>query len=420
MTAAEGGRRTPPKLPRPTPAPIAESEAIERLGADPPPAAVERFWATVAARTPLLETAAEGKRTVTFLWRDAEAEEVLLFANRITDERDLGASLMRRLPGTDVWHLSYRMRDDWRASYGFVRRMPGEAWPWSAGDQLAIRRGLDRALPDPRNPRECRNRPGVPLSVVELPDAPPQPWLEPPADAVRGEVSEHLLPGGRRLWVYAPPGGLEAGLPVCVLLDGEVWTSTQDAAGTVDALIADGMIRRCALLMPESGGRDRRWRDLDADGEGARWIVEELLPWAAPRFGFSRAPADTVVAGQSLGGYTALRAAVEHPEAVGGALAQSASLWQRELGDVLERSSGGEALRRSRFFVEVGAQEWVLQPPNASFAAALKRTGAEVHYREFNGGHDYACWRGGFADGLIRLFPAEPRETETAPSFCVR
>ncbi|MDR0593103.1 MAG: DUF3327 domain-containing protein, partial [Bifidobacteriaceae bacterium] len=46
---------------------------------------------------------------MTFLWRDAEAEEVLLFVNRLTDERNLADSLMRRVAGTDVWHLSYLM-----------------------------------------------------------------------------------------------------------------------------------------------------------------------------------------------------------------------------------------------------------------------------------------------------------------------
>lgn len=33
----------------------------------------------------------------------------------------------------------------------------------------------------------------------------------------------------------------------------------------------------------------------------------------------------------------------------------------------------------------------------------LLKKGYEIHYSEFNVGHDGACWRGSFADGLIAL-----------------
>ena len=33
----------------------------------------------------------------------------------------------------------------------------------------------------------------------------------------------------------------------------------------------------------------------------------------------------------------------------------------------------------------------------------LEGQGYDVTYREYQGGHDYACWRGGLADGLIAM-----------------
>ncbi|MDT0201050.1 hypothetical protein [Nocardioides sp. AE5] len=85
------------------------------------------------------------------------------------------------------------------------------------------------------------------------------------------------------------------------------------------------------------------------------------------------------------------------PDLVGAAVAQSASLW---------RSWPGEALAAAgpvRARLEVGRQEWVLLEPNRRLAAELTDAEAEVELVEFNGGHDYACWRGGLIDSIAAL-----------------
>lgn len=443
--------RTPPKVRRPEPAPIAQSPALaslrERLdtasGVDRRETLLTEFWEAHPV-TPLVEAVAGSDESiVTFLWRDRPdrpAEQVLLFVNRITDERDLDASLMERLPGTDLWHLSYRMRDDWRASYSFQLRCAGETWPWSESDQVSIRHALDRGLADPRNPLSCPNRAGTRMSVVELQSAPPQPWLAYRPDLpARGRVTRYTGPDQRTVWIYDPPvppptgsprpgdaGDTGAGaadptahpvlsrpraalptpIPVVVLFDGEVWAGQQGIATTLDNLIVSGAIRPCLVVMPDSGGRERRWADLDADGSDSTWVVDRLLPWLRSLAPVSLRPDDIVVAGQSLGGYAALRCALEHPDVVGAVLTQSASLWQREL---YTPASG--LVHRLHAYIEVGRQEWVLREPNRALADAFAAAGADVHYVEYNGGHDYACWRGGIADGLRALIgPPMPRE----------
>ncbi|MFT4221074.1 MAG: DUF3327 domain-containing protein [Microbacterium sp.] len=406
-------RRTPPKIPRPARAPLARSREIEALWAelaalderDLAPSTRRRKAAALAkefwrrhAQSPVIEPApgAAGDWIVTFLWRDAKAEEVILFANRLTDERRIADSRMRHVPGTDIWHLSYRMRGDWRASYGFLPRYPGDAWPWAEGGHRALARALARSRPDPLGRERSRNRAGHELSVVSLPDAPPQPWLASRASvAARGEVAAHAGPDGRTVWVYEPPVPDDAPLPVVIALDGEVWTGPQDLATTVDNLIDDGEIRPALVVMPHSGGPERRWAELGGEGAAAAWIADILLPWVRARWHVSTSPDDVVVAGQSLGGLTALQTALERPDAARCALSQSASLWARDLSPL--RDAHGARLR---VYLEVGAQEWVLREPNERLAAGLAAEGHDVHYVEYNGGHDDACWRGGIADGL--------------------
>ena len=43
---------------------------------------------------------------------------------------------------------------------------------------------------------------------------------------------------------------------------------------------------------------------------------------------------------------------------------------------------------------------------NRHLRDVLRAREYDVAYREFNGGHDYACWRGGLADGLANLLSA--------------
>ncbi|MFC6067085.1 enterochelin esterase domain-containing protein [Streptomyces ochraceiscleroticus] len=75
------------------------------------PALIADFWAEVERRgAPLVEQAAgsPGRYAVTFLWRGHRATcQVLLLADGLTDPGDLTSALLDRLPGTDVWHLTY-------------------------------------------------------------------------------------------------------------------------------------------------------------------------------------------------------------------------------------------------------------------------------------------------------------------------
>ncbi|MFT4294401.1 MAG: DUF3327 domain-containing protein [Micropruina sp.] len=378
-----GAPRTPPKVRRPEPAPRVAT----------PASALAAFRAE--SRSPVVEPDGE-EWIVTFFWRDADADEVLLFVNRLTDERDLDRSLMERVPGTEEWQLSYRMPGDWRASYAMVPKRPGRPAPWrDLAEQASLRAALDRGLPDPLNPQRMRNRVGNPVSVVELPDAPAQAWLA-PRGPLRGELTRHDL-DGRRPWVYRP-AEFTAGGPVLVALDGEMWVGELSLPAQIDNLIADGLIQAPLVLLVPGGDRLRRWAELNGSGGMPDWIADVLLPWAVTGHDAGTDAADRLVAGQSLGGAVALLTAAERPDAVGAFLAQSASLWQEGLAD---RAAAMPATTRG--YLEVGRQEWVLLGPNRELHRRLDASGVRHDYAEFNGGHDYACWRGGIADGLRAL-----------------
>jgi len=144
-----------------------------------------------------------------------------------------------------------------------------------------------------------------------------------------------------------------------------------------------------------------------------------LLPWVRERERFADDPARTVIAGQSMGGLTATYVGLHAPHRFGSVLTQSGSFWWPRGS---EFDVDGRALIREfaaapavpvRFYQEVGLLEWLLLDVNRHMRDVLRAKGYDVNYREYHGGHDWACWRGGIADGLIallgsRLSGAEP------------
>lgn len=366
----------PPKIPRPAPAPRVP---IPQLWRD-----ADALRATAG---PIIES--DGDRCiVTFVHDAPDARAVLLFANRLTDESNLDRSLMEPVGNSGLWVLSLRMEPDWRASYSFLVHAGDGPAPWATPDgHVNLRAVLDRGVPDAVADRVL-NRAGTAMSVVSLPAAPPQRWLGRPFTP---RPREHDV-AGRAVWVHQVGAGTD--LPVVVILDGEVWLDHHGFAKALDAAHADGAVPAHLAVFVASGSVADRWADVGhADGVTA-FVAEDLLPWLHERFDATREAARTVVAGQSLGGLSALWAAARHPDRVGVAIAQSASLWRNDPTPDLAASG-------SRVLLEVGRQEWTLLPLHRDLAQRVDT----VQLTEFNGGHDYACWRGSLVDAIARALP---------------
>lgn len=449
MTAST--RPTPPKLPRPQRAPLATSPTLaamhQRLLERPQLASQlqAQLWQQVTS-TPLLEAdpTQEDKYLVTFLWRGA-AHSVLLFVNRLTDEKNLADSYMRRLPGTDTWHLTYRMDGDWRASYCFLPAPAAAQAPWLQGSQVRLRQALDGGLPDPHNPVTCTNRRGFVQSVVSLPLAPAWPLGQWPVfsddagagrfdggglgagrgdadagrlnagrgdadagslDAGRLDVVADLDSLGRQIWVYTPALIDRAqSWPVLLVLDGEVWLKRHHLHLALTQLMQAGLIAPAYIVFIDSGGTEQRWQELGESNFG-RYLTGPLLNWLKTHYAISPKPADRVVIGQSLGALTVLRTLVAYPQLIGAGISQSASLWQDVLFSELNALDATQTpLAGTRAWIEVGSQEWILAPLQPKAVHQLRKAGMQVKDMVYNGGHDYACWRINLASALMQLLP---------------
>jgi enterochelin esterase family protein len=405
-------------------------EEIESSGAD----ALESFWREVTERgTPLVE-AIDGDdeyRLLTFLWRsDFDVSNVVVLPGPSVDGWDPKKNQMARIAGTHLWHRTYRVRNDLRATYYFSPDEPFLDTTQMTMEELNAYSGQRAKLwrPDPLNPLTFGLIPNMLAeSVVELPAAPPQPWAKRrpgvPAGAVEpARFESEMLGNARVIWAYLPPGYDTDGqqYPLVVLFDGPVyfWLRTQV---TLDNLLADGRVSPVVCVMIQQLDRNV---ELPCNEQFADWLAVELLPWVRVRYHVTSDPSRTVIAGSSYGGLAAAFAGLRHPEVFGNVLSQSGSFWWgpgvKPPIDFEDPSIEWEWLIHEfdrtaklplRFYLDIGLLEDGPAPgggpnpvsDNRNMRDVLQAKGYEVHYAEFYGGHQYICWRGTLADGLTVL-----------------
>ena len=380
------------------------------------------FWRHVEEEgAPLVEPIEDepGWYLVTFLRRDqGDGRTAIILGG--PGHWDAREDVLRRLPASDVWFRTYRQRSDWRGSYHFL---PHDS-PSDLRDLDDWSEFSDRFEPDPLNPRKLvwpkePNDPkerDVVLSIVELPDAPPQPWFASRPEIPAGAVEEHrirseILGNERSVWVYIPPGYTAAGpaYGLALLFDGRMWALGMPIAPTFDNLLAESKTPPLVAVMVGNVNRDV---ELTCHQPFTDFLVRELVPWVWERWHVTHDPARVITAGQSFGGLAAAFAALKSPETIGNVLGQSTSCWWKDKTDFdLEAEWLTQEFVRSpkvpiRFYLEVGMMETgrsEMLTRNRHFRDILDLKGYNVTYHEYNGGHDYLCWRGGLADGLIAL-----------------
>lgn len=362
---------------------------------------------------PLVERVAAGEVEVTFVDEPGDDTTTRL---SVVMGPNIGfnpiATEFTLVPGTPFRVLTLRMRSDLRFGYVFTRSGPA---------------GHDEQVPDPFNPpprfSEYPEARFSGSSVAVLADALPLPWLDQaearPAPATEPAVlRSELLGNERRIWVSMPPGehSDQSALPFVIHLDG---TPDHSAPSVRGALAQAGLIRPCAVVLVDQLG-PRRYKELLCDPAFSRMLVEELLPWLRDRYPLSQDPRDVALAGESYGGLCAGWTALHHPETFGNAILQSPSCGYHP--DLRWGTGAGELLRRTpiptlmadyssaerapiRIFHDVGELEGSLTH-SRWLDQVLTQKGYDTSYTEFAGGHDYAWWRGLFADALLWCFPS--------------
>ncbi|WP_374359239.1 alpha/beta hydrolase-fold protein [Pseudoduganella danionis] len=412
-----------PRTAQTVPAQLPDSPRLRALLQQP--AGLEAFWAEVRhSSTPLVESTgvtpplAEHETLVTFLWRGAE-RGVRLFGGPSADHEEL-----QHLPGTDVWYRSYRLPDSTRLAYRLAPDVP----ELNAAPHIRRRAILATAQRDPLNPHSSI---AAPLdqydgeSLLELPATPAAIWNAPRPGVAAGSLESLRLPSqilgnSREIQLYRP-AGWQANDPqraLLVVFDGEHYTRDVPTPVILDNLIASGRLPRTAAIFIHNPSNETRSRELPPNPAFARFLAEELMPWAQAR-GLSAPASRTVVAGASYGGLAAVWAGYRHPELFGKVYSQSGSFWWAPDWEQAQRYSRpaewlteqiANAPRQPlQIHLEAGLFELGrdnqpgIRDTSRHLLHVLQAKGYAASYREYAAAHGYEHWRNSFADGLLQL-----------------
>jgi enterochelin esterase-like enzyme len=385
------------------------------------------FWKRIKeGGTPLIEEFESDveDRLVTFLWQANGEEKSVALVSQMTNPTTFP---MERLPNTDLWHVTLQLPANLRATYQFF---PGDQ---SASAKGAFTGSLAQYRHDPFNPKsfafydDNEDPTGIKLtrSVLELPDAPSQPWNEPQEYASKGKVQIHqleseVLGNERRAWVYSPAkytAGLGQPYPLLVLFDGWGYARLMPTFTILDNLIASRTIPPLVTVLLDSLDTETRMKELVFHKPFNEFLVTEFLPWVLTQYAITTDPMQRIVGGSSAGGLAAAYVALEHPDVFGSVLSQSGAFTLSPKGETESSWLARQFYEREKlplkFHLDVGMLEAnsyrdlkgrpSTLAENRRMREALRAKGYKVHYTEFSGGHDYISWQGTLAEGLIAL-----------------
>jgi enterochelin esterase-like enzyme len=386
--------------------------------------AVPEFWKEVEEQgAPLVEPMKDNHddNLVTFVWRATRETHnvfILWFPYAVARPDDFK---MTRLNDTDVWYRTIKIRRGARFAYQLSPNDP------LTFDESSTSR-MASAQADPLNPHRWGENPGNTKfeyqSMLEMPDAKPQPYIKkrdgvPAGKIEKSNIKSALLGNEHSLSIYTPPGYRSDGPPnaLLVVFDESSYLTLVPTPVILDNLLSEKKIPPMVAVLIGNPDQETRTRELPPNPAFADFLNNELIPWVRQNYNVTKDPGQVVIAGSSFGGIASVYAGLRHSETFGNILCQSGSFWWSapKPEPYAEPNYLAKEFVKSpklplRFYMDAGSFEvdvsgggGAILEPSRHMRDVLLAKGYEVHYQENVGGHDYLSWRGSLADGLLAL-----------------
>jgi len=411
------------------------------------------WWEKIASQNlPLITYVNDQFCSVIFLWQDPEGDEnhsntasVLLNVNSVTNHHSWEPKCLERIAGTDVWVGQLEINATWRGGYSFIPlaidQLPEGVKAAGNGSRESQRNWwidvVQGQVHDPLNLLPVQFSGWGMSSSLHLPNAPIElGWSEWEKGQLRSieqsqitliDWQSQTLSNQRRCGVFSTSSGKA---PLVVLLDGQKWGAKSGTLSVLQYLTDTKKIAPAHYLLVPSVDSQTRWKELSCHRPFWQALINELLPSVKKSLqAVDRGVTEHVVAGQSLGGLSALYASLYFADYFSKVISLSGSFWWPEQNRIrIPKESSGECevlnqppvnsladlilkghldVTNLQLFQTVGLGEKDMCLYNDQTFQAIKDKGGRVSYEKVSGGHDWLSWRSGLMNGLIYLIPSE-------------
>lgn len=211
----------------------------------------------------------------------------------------------------------------------------------------------------------------------------------------------------RSMHVWTPAGdAAKDKLPVMYLIHGggdndRSWSSVGCANDILDNLYAEGKIEPMIVVMPHGGMDTNKFVDE---------LVNDIMPRIESQYRIKKGPANTAIAGLSMGGLETLNVITSHPDMFGYINIMSSG-WFRSNEETLKQKTAhlktiadklNKTARILRF--TMGGQEDFAHASCQATLECFKEAGIEYEYSETPGGHCWYVWHFDLRDFAPRIF----------------
>lgn len=294
---------------------------------------------------------------------------------------------------------------NWRPISGLDLKLKGACFALPKAARIEYKYIIgERWLPDLLNPNKIEDGLGGENSWFAMPDYKPTVWDKGEAAAIKTiEIKSNVFGERRNVGVYLPPlskpakpDSQLAELPVMYLLDGSDYATRARAAQAQKNLVKAGKVKPFIMVFVDFGDRMAEGK---AGTNFAQFLATEVVPAIDGTYSTAANRQGRAVMGASLGGVSAVWAAMKYPEVFGRVGGQSTSWWVDE-ERVIKKMEYLDT--RFTFYFDAGT----LEPLEIHRRAVdtLRKKGYVVTYQETDAGHNWTAWRDRLADAFVALW----------------